>query len=92
MKYNEKNEAFDVKVVRQLDFIIVKLEKYPRIIRLPIAYFFILLGILLLVLPGPGTVFILAGVALISKKFGDFLTNQMERYIRWRNRQKAQLQ
>jgi hypothetical protein len=79
-----KKDSFDVKLAQGLDTLVTRTETYPAIIRYPLAYFFIILGLLLIVLPGPGTVFLLAGIALLSKRFAVFLTRQLERYVNWR--------
>lgn len=88
MTSKTNSKPFDVMLVTKLDSLILSIENYPGIIRYGIGLLIILIGITLLVLPGPGILFILTGIALVSKKFGALFTSLLEKYITWRQRKK----
>lgn len=81
---NTKKEPFDIRAAQTLDSFIIKTSAYPAVLRKVIGVVLILLGLLMLVIPGPGILFILAGTAVISPEFGKKLTSGLERYANWR--------
>jgi hypothetical protein len=84
VKQNNIGEPLDVKAVEFFEKFIVLGDSLPALLRYPVGIIVTALGIVMLVIPGPGLVFLLGGIVIINKSFGMQVKKQADRYIEWR--------
>jgi hypothetical protein len=86
---SKKNKrGLDIRVVESLERFAKKSAKIPWILKIPFGLVLIVLGSVMLVIPGPGLFTLLCGLVLVSPNAATFVIKTSERYIGWRAKKK----
>ena len=79
---------FDIKCINWLSHHLDRTKDWSQLKKKSAGLVIFTIGVIFIFTPGPGIVFLAAGGTLLSERFGIFIAQKIQQYLKWRGFEK----